>query len=336
MCILILGIASQGVMIGNGLIMIVFYLIYLIPIGILFSLDFSLKTGLNVCLILLGVFNLIVVVASYYYGFDLQWGLHKSALTWGSPLLLSGVVILILIFLNIKQNKWIIGAVGCLIGFLAIAYFNILINSTDITFLDQDVNHPANTSLTEEEKIVSLILSNRNKEPGHFIVVYPEKDFHFFFGSNPQESEEYKNEIKKHIKYDPYLSGMIDKLFELNKQPYKLSLPSNIQKGYYIDYPDKFKYYLPKKIYFGFQTPPDSLLNADYMLFWREYHPLAEGPVGISKPYYDPKTGLVLAYVEGIKFEQSANYAITVFKYQEGKLEPTGFLPTTDSFKIFD
>jgi hypothetical protein len=321
MCILILGIASQGIGIKLYLIMIAFYFLYLIPIGILFSLDFSPKTGLNVCLILLGVFNLTVVVASYYNGFDLQWGFHNSALTWGLPLLLSVPVILILTFLNIKLNKWIVGTAGCLLGFLTIAYFNILINSTEIALLDQDLNHPVQTSLTEEEKIVSLILSNRNEEPGHFMVVYPSQDFHYIFASNPQEAEEYKNEMKTYIKNDPYTSGMIDKLFELNKQPYKLSLPSNLEKGYYVDYPQIFKNYIWRWNGLGY-----------YSLRWETYHPLAEGPVRISKPYYDPETGLVLTYVTGINFEQSQYGDVTVFSYKDGKIEQIGGLPTRFSF----
>jgi hypothetical protein len=316
-CFLFLGIALEGYIIGNGLVYFVFYLLYLVPIGILFSLDFSLKTGINVCLIFLNVFVLTTVIASYYFGFDLQWGFHKSALTWGSPLLLSALGILILILINIKFNKWIIGAVGCLIGFLAIAYFNILINSTDVALLDQNVNPTDNASLTEEEKIVSLILSDRNEEPDHFMVVYPSKDFHYIFGSNPQEAEEKKNEMKEFIENDPYMSGLIDKLFELNNQPYKLSLPSNLEKGYYVDYPQIFKNYIWRWNGMGF-----------YSHRWNTYHPLADGPVSISKPYYDPETGLVLAYVEGIKFEQSQYGDVTVFSYKDGKLDQTGFLPT--------
>jgi hypothetical protein len=322
--IIIFVIILRGATAGQNLILIVFCLpLLIVPIGILFSIDFSINKGLNASFLITNILGIAIVCISYYFGFDLQWGFHNSALTWGSPLLLSICGILILILINIKFNKWIIGAAGCLIGFLAIAYFNILINSTDIALLDQNVNPTANTSLTEEEKIVTLILSNMNKEPGHFMVVYPSKNFHYIFGSNPQEAEEKKNEMKEFIENDPYMSGLIDKLFELNKQPYKLSLPSNLQEGYYIDYPEKFKNYIWRKNDIGF-----------YSHRWDSYHPLADGPVSISKPYYDPKTGLVLAYVEGIN--PSPNYAITVFKYLDGKIERTGFLLTTDTFIIFD
>jgi hypothetical protein len=315
---------SFGSRVGNGLkILAVQIPLIIIPFAVLFTIDFSLKKSLKIILIILNLVALAIIGGSYFYGFDLQWGFSKTAFTWGLPLLMVFFGVIGGIFLSLKNNKWVVGIASLLAGVLVIGYFQVLINTVDIALLEESAPPQANISLNEEEKMLTLILANLDQENDcyGFTVINPIAKIACLDYMDSQEVEVFKNELKEYQNYSKPMSDLIDKLFELNKQPLALNLSSNLEAGYFIDKKEKFLRYIN-------EDPKRSMDEPDFsMVRWDRYHPLADGPLMVSIPAYDRDTGIVILYITGTKEFGYTYNPFFIYKYKDGNLEKVGSLP---------
>jgi hypothetical protein len=315
---------SFGSLVGDDLkILTVQTPLIIIPFAVLFTIDFSLKKSLKVILIVLNLIALAIIGGTYFYGFDLQWGFNKTAFTWGLPLLIGFFIVISGIFFSLKNNKWVAGIASLFVGVLVIVYFQVLISTVDIAVLDEPAPPQANISLNEEEKILTLILANLDQENDRngFTVVNPIAKIACVDYMDSQEVEVFKNELKEYQNYSKPMSDLIDKLFELNKEPTILNLSSNLEAGYFIDKKRKFLRYINKDPERGMGEPDTSMVR------WDRYHPLANGPLQVSIPAYDRDTGVVILSITGTEEFGGTLNPFFIYKYKDGNLEKVGSLP---------
>jgi hypothetical protein len=164
----------------------------------------------------------------------------------------------------------------------------------------------AETAPPTDNELLSLALYHSNKD-GIYTVVAPRTSMGYGSISNPQELAQRKKYIRENLKlsgYDPAM--LIDVLFERNKEPVLLTLPSAPEKGYWIDYDSRFAGY--------FKTD-----GGGWQKWYRE-NPQARGWTQISLPAYDPQSGIVLFYSGGqYNYLAGAGYIIA-YRYQDGAL----------------
>jgi Leucine-rich repeat (LRR) protein len=108
----------------------------------------------------------------------------------------------------------------------------------------------------------------------------------------------------EHLGYD--LSGLAERLIELNKEPAYLNIESSQEYGYIIDYDSKYTSYFY------------DLDDGWYKL--RKENPLAGTIDQLSIPAYDPDTGLVIV-MRGWQADWTAGGGnLILYKYENGRL----------------
>lgn len=277
------------------------------PSGALIAAFFFLRKALAPIIIVVNLLALAMIGLFYYYGFDLQWGLNRAAVTWGLPLIIALLVDLIALFLALKKQKWIWGIAGFAITILAIIYFHLLISTFSSVLLTGPALTPGNNPATEEGQILALFLAGSRHEDRYYTIVNPETAL--------SGLESQKAEIKSYFgRYSPSFNILVDRLFELNQTPVRLGFKSSPQDGYYIDYEGKFARYLQEGGG-GWQR-------------LHQFRPRVSGFTTVSIPAFDAATGYVLELpvVQGDPRNMGVIFPGIIYAYQlvDGKLIKVG------------
>lgn len=243
-------------------------------------------------------FNIVaflILAALYFYSSDLDSGITKEAFTWGLPLLIAAIFTLIGGIFTVTRKNWRWGISSLAAAFAAFIYLGMVLHFCCYAFLTEPVNAPQERPLTEEDKIMTLIISDKPYSPKYdcsYNVVYPETWFPYLISDT--NLKEYFNERG----YD--LDNLVDRLFEINQEPVWLTLKSSPEKGYYINYDGKFDGY-----------------------GWFRLHllrPHAAAKVHVSMPAYDAETGYVLVCESNYSAGDAGMIALLFYKYEDGKL----------------
>ncbi|MBF0492387.1 MAG: hypothetical protein HQM15_06355 [Deltaproteobacteria bacterium] len=131
--------------------------------------------------------------------------------------------------------------------------------------------------------IYSLLLTN--SESKKIQIVSPKTEFNeISFQKNKKEIQESKKRLKKDLKVSGYnTKSLIDKIFEINQESVPLTLTSDIQKGYIVNYEDRYSKYFKKN---GFGGWPN----------FRKENPEMGCFISFSLPAIDEKKGYILIY----------------------------------------
>jgi hypothetical protein len=259
--------------------------------------------------VIINLFASIALFITYYFAFDIQWGISKSAITWGIPTLIASLITLAagLYTWKTKVSRW--GFSGLAVAAIAAIYTSIILCSFSYVLL------PSNNEIEQEEtnivehSILKLVLSDisDNNKGNHYIVVTPE---------TASPSFEYTT-IKEYLaKYNYDFTYLIELFSEKNQLKNRLSINSSIDNGYYIDYDAIFSRY--------FDNSGNGYLRTNI------FRPQVSKFVEVSLPAYDSTTGYVLIYVG--ETNNSTNQfggsgSIYVYKYLDGKLNYIDIVP---------
>lgn len=138
---------------------------------------------------------------------------------------------------------------------------------------------PASTEA--ENALLAQVLKHNFSEPG-YTVVWPEAEIAHMSGRDDAEIAQSKQYTIENLRVkDKALPALVDKLFERNRKPVRLTLKSAPANGYIIDDGTYAKYFEQGG---GWEK-------------WYTDHPAAHGATTVSIPVADPQSGLVLVYV---------------------------------------
>jgi hypothetical protein len=136
-------------------------------------------------------------------------------------------------------------------------------------------------STEPENALLAQVLKHNFNEPG-YTVVWPEAEIAHMGGRDAAEIAQSKKYVLEQLRVrDAALPGLVDKLFERNKSPVRLTLKSAQDDGYIIDDGTYAKYFEHGG---GWEK-------------WYADHPAAHGATTVSIPVLDEKSGLLLVYV---------------------------------------
>ena len=319
----------------GGTIVIVFIIYFLLLIGSTVSMYFwilSLLVGViilvfNVAnwkgvswnlspksLVIINFSISVYLLALYFFIFGLVSGLHWVAVNWGFPILI-GVIFLIMdtIYL-IRKDDIKRGMRGFSFGLGAYAYTAVILIFFSHLLVTIPQSTPRENVDQEENKILELVLNELYGNDSGYAMISPETTL---------GSGEYDNDYFEKIKGDILGSSsiysrngiyyivdthtsvsiektafheLINRFIEENRSPHTLTIPSSLEKGYYVDYDKRYSWYpLP---------------------IWNLTHPVYGLIVDVSSLVYDEKSGLVIIYI-GTYYENT----IYFLKYKNGEIE---------------
>jgi hypothetical protein len=308
-----------------------------------------MKTFSKVIIVTISILALLLAATLCFFAFTYQWVVTRHALLLFIPLLVAAVLVTLFFVYFFRRKKWRWGFIGIGISILVLAYTGLIPWNYSHIVIREPQNNPVVTSDTDENRILTLLLSGNisngrtliNRGNKYYVVIAPDNDNYGYFKDKiPQECNGYKSrlidEYKKSNESDnstlQNLSGLFDKFVELNKQPWRLSLKSSTRDGYYRfdetlnGYPPGFfpvDYYLPPvgiRQYFnlGFihwERPSLGVFDIFGWGKWRLYGRDFAGYFQLSIPAYDKETGMVILYESGAY----AGY-LYIFKYENGSL----------------
>ena len=283
-------------------------------------------------LIIINFSIVVFLVALYFFIFGLSSGFYLSAITLGIPIFI-GVVFLIVdtiylirkdsmgtVYLTRKDSKR--GMFGFSFGLGAYAYIAIMLIFCSHHMLAPPQSPPGEVVNQEENKMLDLAFIELFSRDTGCVIISPETTMNN--GEYDDDClEQMKEEIFRHSSY--YLKSyayyffenenaslaiektafeeLVNRFIEENRSPHTLSIPSSMERGYYVDYGKRYSWY-PSPI-------------------WRLTHPM-DGPiVSVSSPVCDDKSGFMIIYVG------TNDKTIYFLKYRNG------FIETVDSFKVF-
>ena len=149
------------------------------------------------------------------------------------------------------------------------------------------------------DEILSLVLQGSFKDGG-FTVVDPDTEVRHL-----ERIAKDMGVIEDMLDLKYY--GLVEEFLEKNKKPSRLSLKSNLSKGYVIDYDRKFRRYFEK--------------DGGGWEEWYKENPNAHGMTWVSLPVFDKKSGIVLVYKGSQSNWRAGGGFLIVYKYKDGKLE---------------
>jgi hypothetical protein len=103
------------------------------------------------------------------------------------------------------------------------------------------------------------------------------------------------------------IASLVDRLFERNKQTFRLSIKSSAKDGYVVDYDGKYRAYFKE--------------NGGGWEKWYKENPTAHGITTVSLPVYDEKSGLVLVYKGTQTHWRTGAGWVILYNYEKGKLK---------------
>lgn len=167
-----------------------------------------------------------------------------------------------------------------------------------------------NTASEDENKILSLVLK-RSFEDGGYAVVNPETTLLNVKSDDPKEIKQSKRYIAEHLQTNGIVvTKLVDRLFERNKKPVRLTLKSSPKEGYVIDFDGKYAKYFDK--------------DGGGWEKWYKENPNAHGNTKVSLPVCDQKTGLVLVYSGTQSHWLAGSGWVILYRYGKGELKEIG------------
>jgi hypothetical protein len=263
-----------------------------------------MKTILLVIMVLLNTCGLIISGFLLYY-LNLLWIIPRYVYTIALPSVLVFLGCIVTIFFIIRRKNWIWGIGGVIIATgVMFLPFTQLENSNISSVMSSPVlKAEQGKSLSEEERILTIILAHQTYKDDKYVVVDPEARFEYFREYGVEDIE-YLKEYYSKIHQD--CPALVDRLIEVNKEPTRLTLESSQSEGYLIDYDGEFTNDL-KEWFTDWEG-------------WRSSHPNFDSFMSVSFPAYDPQTGFVLAYV-GITAAPLLGFGdLNLYIYENGKM----------------
>ena len=159
----------------------------------------------------------------------------------------------------------------------------------------------------EENKILSLVLK-RPFADGGYTVVGPETGWSHLDSGDAKEIGRSKRHIAEHLQTNGIVvTNLVERLFERNRKPVRLTLKSSVKDGYVIDFDGKYANYFEK--------------DGGGWKKWYEENPKAYGYTTVSLPVYDPTTGLVLVYTGTQSHWLAGSGWVILYRYEKGELK---------------
>jgi hypothetical protein len=263
-------------------------------------------------IIILAVINIMaftLLAIIYYFGFGFDWGDAALASTWGLPVAIISLVVLVVGILTWKKMNWKWGVAGLVAAAMVFVYAGILFNSFSYVLLPQQASHE--NPPTVEDNITALAIADLldgNHTPmskgTRYTIVNPDTEMTLDVASK-------FTEIKERFDKQGYdFTKLLGSLVELNQTPVRLDIDSSIEDGYYVDYDGKFIRYLEGG---GIHS---------WLLRWQWFRPQVRGVTIVSRPAYDPETGYVLITLLHLGSHPSDFFGnIYAYKYVDNKLE---------------
>lgn len=114
--------------------------------------------------------------------------------------------------------------------------------------------------------------------------------------------------ISEHLQTNGvFVAGLVERLFERNAKPVRLTLKSSPQDGYEIDSDARYEKYFKKH-------------GGGWEKLYKE-NPKVHSITTVSLPAYDQKTGLVLVYIATSSNWLAGTGCVVLYKYENGKLK---------------
>ena len=114
--------------------------------------------------------------------------------------------------------------------------------------------------------------------------------------------------ISEHLQTNGvFVAALVDRLFERNTKPVRLTLESSPHDGYVIDSDASYEKYFKKH-------------GGGWEKLYKE-NSKAHSITTVSLPAYDEKTGLVLVYIATSSNSLAGSGWVVLYKYENGKLK---------------
>lgn len=139
------------------------------------------KTFLRTILIIANIILFCILGVWYFFAFDIQWGLTWQAFTWGLPLLAAIIIVIVCICKFIKRRKWRWGLSGIGVAVFALIYTIFILVFYSYHVVGEPGNGPIKTLETEENRILSLVLTHFLDDGFGYDVIYPESSTRYLF-----------------------------------------------------------------------------------------------------------------------------------------------------------
>jgi hypothetical protein len=134
----------------------------------------------------------------------------------------------------------------------------------------------------------------------------------------PESVKDSKDAIIRFFQADGHVvSELVEKLYQRNEKPVRLTLKSSPKDGYVIDVDGKYAKYFEEN-------------GGGWDKLYKE-NPKAKGITTISLPVYDHKTGLVLIYVGTQLHSLMGGGGVILYGYKKGKLKKINYLTLWNS-----
>ena len=275
-------------------------------------------TFLRPVIIVVSLVLLAALLVWYFFAFDIQWGFNWSSVTWGLPVLAAVVIAIICLVRFIQRRRWRWGLSVVAVVALAILYTWLILLFYSYNIVGKPVNGPDETLDTEDNRIISLVLSEFFGDKPGYRVVDPQLALPYI-GTSTEDRKHFGGWIRNgllipYMQTDPPLSQIgednfvdfIDRFIFKNTDLGLLTLESSPQDGYYIDYDSKFARYFESGVEAGWRR----------MDFCRP----SVGMADVSLPLYDAETGLIIIYLGTQDAPLIGGGYIFLLQMQEGEL----------------
>jgi hypothetical protein len=278
---------------------------------------------------IISLFLLAALLIWYFFAFDIQWGFTWQAITWGLPILAAAIVTIVCLVKFGRRRKWRWGISAMGTAALAILYTWLILIFFSYYIAGEPANGPDETLDTEDNRIISLVLTEFfGDEPG-YRVVDPQLALPHI-GTSETDREHFGGWIQRGL-FTPYMEsnpppckigedrffGFVDQFILKNTTLGPLTIKSSLQDGYYIDYDSKFARYFEhydSKYLSYFESYEGAWLR---MKFCRP----SVGTADISLPLYDEETDFIIIYLGTRDAPHIGSGFIYLLQLQDGELE---------------
>jgi hypothetical protein len=272
-----------------------------------------MKTFAKVIIVTSCVFFWIIIALWYFFGFDLQWGVTWQSVTLGLPLLAAIILVPLCIVYFFKKRKWRWGFSAVGIAVIILVYTGLILWNYSYMIVGEPKSGPKETLATEENRILTLLLTKEKGNRGYAIV---DPEVYLWYLDNYTEdnilnlkknlAQEYRVYNSANEAVSLNVSLLFDHFIELNREKMSLNLKSSPQNGYYIDYDGKFSRYFEK--------------GGGGWIRQRLFRP-GTNHTEISIPVYDKNTGLVIVYIGWDIDYLFGSGGIYMFEYKNDELK---------------
>jgi hypothetical protein len=261
---------------------------------------------------------LAALLVWYFFAFDIQWGFNWQSITWGLPVLAAAVIVIVCLVRFVRRRKWRWGFSAIVIAACAILYTWLILLFCSYNIVGKPANGPDETLDTEDNRIISLVLSGFfGDEPG-YRVVDPQLSLPYI-GTSSEDRKHFGGWIQNGL-FIPYVQSnpapsrigednyadFVDRFLLKNIDLGLLTIESSPQDGYYIDYDSKFARYFE---------------SGEEAGWWRMgFCRPSVGMADVSLPLYDAETGLIIIYLGTRDAPLVGSGYIFLLQIQEGEL----------------